>query len=403
MKHIFSGWAHRTQSTINPLYLERNNRIDAGAAVIDLISGNVNQQGIYFPEDLLQKALAAGIAQGRTYRPDPRGQLIARQAIAGHYRQAGLCIPPERIFLTTGTSLSYWYAFALLANRGDHMLVPCPTYPLFDTIADILGIQLRHYRLNAQDRWRIDLDHLASRIGPKTRGILLISPHNPTGNVASASEIEILSEIALRHGLPIISDEVFSPFIFRRKGLPRPASTEAPFVITLNGLSKMYALPGLKIGWMAFSGDPNWIKKGVEPLETLSDAFLPVQEAAQFALPMIMNEGKSFLASYRSKIKNRAEKAFELLSRSNRLRVQRPEGGFYITAEIRDRQADDEALALDLLKREGVLVHPGYLYDAEAPVFVISCVPPEAILESGISKLIRHMEKRDGEKSVPTA
>src|SRR5262249_33999660 len=160
----------------------------------------------------------------------------------------------------------------------DEILVPSPCYPLFDSIAKLSGIQLHPYHLRERSRWEIDFEHLESAITSRTRAIILISPHNPTGAVASEEEVQKLADLATRRNLALIADEVFSPFLFGLKGLPsnrgqppvrglpRPAAQKAPLVLTLNGISKMLALPGVKIGWMAVTGEPTLVAKTMRAL-----------------------------------------------------------------------------------------------------------------------------------------
>ena len=160
-----------------------------------------------------------------------------------------------------------------------------PSYPLFDYIARLCGVTLTNYELDESRDWAIDLEHLERQISSKTRAIVLISPHNPTGMVASMDQLHELAAIAARYEVPIISDEVFSEFLFDHETLPRPALTDAPLIFTLNGLSKMFALPGMKIGWIGVSGDEHLVDKSLSALELISDTFLPVNETAQFAVP----------------------------------------------------------------------------------------------------------------------
>ena len=265
--------------------------------MIDLVRGNVNEHGIVFPPDLLVIPFCTmlPIPPAFTGRIPSAGCRPARRSPAyynGH-------IPSNQIVITPGTSVSYWYCFKLLAEPGDEILTPQPSYPLFDYIAKLCGVQLRHYRLREDRGWAIDLNHLEDQITTRTRAIVLISPHNPTGMVAGDSDLRALAEIATRHNLPIISDEVFSEFLFGMDSLPRPASTTAPLVFTLNGFSKMFALPGMKIGWIGLSGDPELVAKSLSALELISDTFLPVNEIAQFAVPQIFEQGRGFLAGYR--------------------------------------------------------------------------------------------------------
>jgi len=392
---LFSRIARHLQGTTNALYHERDRLLSRGDRIIDFVSANVQTQGIAYPETIFRKALDDAAHRTKIYRPDPLGQLVARETVQAYYKTEGLNIPASHIVLTPGTSLSYWYAFKLLANEGDEILSPRPSYPLFDPIALLAGVHLRYYGLRESAQWEIDLDDLESKITSKTRAVILISPHNPTGAVASEREMEGVAGIASRHHLPLISDEVFSPFLSRSEKLPRAAATAAPLVLTLNGISKMWALPGMKLGWMVISGDPAWTKKAIATIETISDTFLPVNEISQFALAYLFNEGSNFLATYRSEIRERAETARQLLSRSERLSFIPPEGGFYITVKINAPEVDEEIFALELLRRHGVLVHPGYFYDLPPSHFVMSITSETTLLEEGIEKIIHTLENQD--------
>jgi len=276
--------------------------------------------------------------------------------------------------ITPGTSVSYWYCFKLLTENGDEILCPQPSYPLFDYIARLAGVYMRHYRLDEKRGWAIDLDHLENQITTGTRAIVLISPHNPTGMVASADELRELAEIATRHALPIISDEVFSEFLFGLDSFPRVSATDAPLVFTLNGFSKMFALPGMKIGWMAVSGDEALVKKSVAALELMSDTFLPVNEIAQFAAAEIFHRGAPFLTKYKDWVRRCRSAAVEAL---HDVSFTHPRGGFYVTVPI---PRDEEEAAARLLKNDGILVHPGYFYDIAPDHLVMTFIDePERV------------------------
>lgn len=355
MEMFFSDFAANLGGPKNPLYLLHDRLKTEGTKVVDLVRGNVNEHGIVYPAGILEEILKDAAGAARVYRPDSLGQRSAREAIAHYY--GGRNIVVDHILLTPGTSVSYWYCFKLLAEQGDEILCPQPSYPLFDYIARLAGLNLTHYRLDESRNWAIDLDHLENQITAGTRAIILISPHNPTGMVADQEQLEGLADIAARHALPIISDEVFSEFLFGIDTFPRIASTNAPLVFTLNGFSKMYALPGIKIGWMAISGNESLVKKSIAALDLISDTFLPVNEIAQFACSAIFARGGAFLDEYRNWIRRCRTAAVEALQG---LSFIPPQGGFYITLRV-DR--DEEQLASNLLERDGILVHPGYFYD----------------------------------------
>ncbi len=366
MEMIFSGLAESLGGSKNPLYLLHDRLKAEGAEIVNLVGGNVNEHGIVYPPEVLDQILKDAAAQSRIYMPDSLGQRPAREAIAEYYTP--LNISADQVLITPGTSVSYWYCFKLLAEPGDEILCPQPSYPLFDYIARICGVQIRHYRLVESRNWAIDLEHLEDQISARTRAIILISPHNPTGMVAGAQQLNELAEIAGRHALPIISDEVFNEFVYGLDGFPRIAATESPLVFTLNGFSKMFALPGIKIGWMIVSGSDALVRKALPALELVSDTFLPVNEIAQFAVPEVLRRGQDFLQQYVQWVRQCRTAALEAL---NGLSFVPPQGGFYVTIPIAH---DEDHAAAALLEQDHILVHPGYFYDVAPDHLVMTFI-----------------------------
>jgi len=374
-------------SSLNSLYKARNEALARGEQVIDLIAGNVNQHGIAFPPEILDSILLAAGEQARIYQPDPLGQAAAREAIAGYYRPASLRLSAQQILLTPGTSISYFYCFKLLAEDGGEILCPAPSYPLFETIAKLCGVTLTFYRLVESSRWQIDLDYLESQITTKTRAVVLISPHNPTGMVASREQLEGLAEIANRHHLPIIADEVFSEFLFGVDSLPRPALTHAPLIFTLNGFSKMFALPGWKLGWIAVSGDLEEVEKSMSTLELISDTFLPVNEVVQFSVPRVFQEGRDFQNKYKKWVRQCRETAVSIISSCGSLQLVPPAGGFYVTVRVIGREIDEDTLVISLLHKSKALVHPGYFYDVPATHLVMTFIQELQVLRTALERI----------------
>ena len=374
----FSSLAESLSATKNPLYRLHEELHHDGRTVIDLVRGNVNEHGIVYPPEKLNSILQDAEEAARIYRPDSFGQGSAREAISRYYEGR---ISATQIVMTPGTSVSYWYCFKLLAEPGDEILTPQPSYPLFDYIARLCGVQLRHYRLREDRQWSIDLNHLEDQISTKTRAIVLISPHNPTGMVAGVSDLRGLADIASRHHLPIISDEVFSEFLFGMESLPRPAATNAPLVFTLNGISKMFALPGMKIGWIGLSGDEALVAKSLSALELISDTFLPVNEIAQFAVKQIFEQGEEFLSTYKTWIAGCRSAAVEALSGCT---FVAPRGGFYITLHISN---EEEKAAAQLLSESQILTHPGYFYDIRPDHLVMTFIHEPAMIDGAFRKI----------------
>ena len=374
----FSSLADSLAAPKNPLYMAHDELRAADHAILDLVKGNVNEHGIVFPPDTLSAILKDASDLARVYHPDPLGQFRAREAISAWYDGR---IPAAQFVLTPGTSVSYWYCFKLLAGEGDEILTPQPSYPLFDYIARVCGVKLTPYELDESANWAIDMRFLERQIGSRTRAIVLISPHNPTGMVADADQLNELAFIAARYEVPIIADEVFSEFLFSHDTLPRPAFTDAPLVFTLNGFSKMFALPGMKIGWIGVSGDAHLVERSLGALELISDTFLPVNETAQFAVPHIFNKGLPFLNGYKNWIRECRSIAVDCLSRC---RFSAPEGGFYITLPL---SHDEEEAALRLLNEQHILAHPGYFYDIAPNHLVMTFVHEHKALQRAFTAI----------------
>lgn len=379
----FSSLASRFLKSKNRLYQTYDKLVSEGNPILDLISGNVNDHGIVFPKLLLNEILEEAREQATIYKPNPLGQLSARNAIAEHNSTN---ITPDCILLTPGTSISYWYCFTLLCESGDEILCPTPSYPLFDYIADISKVTIKNYKLIEHQQWMIDLEHLEDQITPKTRGIVTISPHNPTGVAIDSQQANALATIAKRYALPIITDEVFREFLFEGENVSLN-DRGIPLLITLNGLAKMFALPSLKIGWMAIEGQSDLVHKAIATLELISDAFLPVNEVAQFTVPLVFKKGQEFLKEYRQHIWNRRNTALTALEGFD---LVKPQGGFYLVLPY-NREIKEEDLAIELLQEEGLLTHPGYYYEIEGRHIVLSYVHNPSILIDSIQRMKSHL------------
>ena len=383
---MFSGIASKLHGESNALYRLRDELKAQGHTLRDFVSGNINDHGFLFPQDLLEDILVRASRSCRIYHPDSFGQRPAREAVSDYYGECCQGIDPDSILITPGTSLSYWYCFKLLADEGDEILCPCPSYPLFDYIALLSGVKLIPYRLAEDRNWAVDLDQLEACVSTKTRAMILISPHNPTGHVASPEEIAGLADIARRHGLAVISDEVFSEFLLDGESLPRPAKSAAPLVFTLNGFSKMFALPGIKFGWMAVSGDRDKVARALSSLELISDTFLPVNEIVQAAAPEIMLRGRDSRLEFARRVRSCWECAEGLLAPCAHFSYAKPQGGFYVT--LRLNGLDEERAAEMALRQHHLLVHPGYFYDMDSDHLVMSFVQRPEIMRESLPELI---------------
>lgn len=377
---MFSELARRFTGTQHGLYALRDRLQSEGKPIVDLVTANVSQYGISFPQDILRELIIESLEAARVYRPDPFGQESARQAIAMYYKGA-LEIPPQQILLTPGSSISYLYCFKILAESADEILCPTPSYPLLDYVAQLCELKMTSYRLLESQKWSIDLEHLESQINEKTRAIVLISPHNPSGKVSSVDELSAIASLALKHDLAIISDEVFAEFVFDSRCLPRIAAGQAPLVFTLNGFSKTFALPGFKISWIAVTGRDELVRQSLSALETISDTFLPVNELSQFAVPGIFARSKLFLKDYVERVARSRQLALEAF---NGLKFLAPEAGFYMVLPI---HCEEEAAALRLLEEEQILVHPGHFYEIEGNHLVFSFIQDPRQLKNCLPRI----------------
>ena len=393
----FSNLADRLAAKRNRLYTECEKAAASGTTILDLISTNLAEQGWVFPQERLQAILADAAPRARVYRPDPLGLRSAREAIADYYRAAGIPASADQVLITPGTSLSYFYCFKLLANPGDEILCPRPSYPLFESIAELAGLQLRYYRLQESREWAIDPDHLESQISTRTRALVLISPHNPTGMVADRQSLEELAAVACRHDLPVLADEVFSEFLYDLEALPRPAATPAPLVFTLNGFSKMVGLPGLKLGWILLSGRHSRVRRSLEVMELISDTFLPVNDLAQHMVSGILEHREAFASASRPWLQRCRHIAATLLSQCPGVGFTLPRGGFHLTLKVGGAEVDEEAFCIELLRESGVLVHPGYFYDMAPAHLVLTFALQHPLLDRSLKALcqgIRGWKKR---------
>jgi aspartate/methionine/tyrosine aminotransferase len=360
-----------------------------GKPVLKLFSGNPNDAGFHFPSDILKRSYDRYF-ETQDYHPHPKGLLEARRAISDFYAAQSVSIDPENILLTSGTSESFLHLFSLLTRPGDNILAPSPAYPLFDEIARLAGIELRHYRLEEKNGWKVDLENLRSQQDSRTKAVILVSPNNPTGAVISKEELLKIVEWTNQKEIPLVCDEVFSEFYFGAGNFPRTIGVAKPkLAFTLNGISKMFALPALKLSWIAVTGEKNKVEPVVDRLETVNDTFLSCHVPIQKALPSLFSEGKEFLEFYRKEVGHRRELAASLLKKIPEIGFVEPVGGFYLTAEVtKNFGFSEEEFVIRLMEEEGVFVHPGYFYDYEKGThLVISCLSDPERLKEGLLKL----------------
>jgi alanine-synthesizing transaminase len=322
-------------------------------------------------------------AESLVYRPEPFGLEPARRAVAE------LCgAEPEDVLLTASTSEAYAFLFKLLCDPGDQVLVPAPSYPLFEHLAELEAVEAVPYRLSYDGAWHVDLDSLRRAVSQRTRAVIVVSPNNPTGQYCSASERAALSAL----GLPIISDEVFAPFPLLMPSAPSAPDDGECLHFRLDGLSKRAGAPQLKLGWTLISG-PNRLRQAAKArLALIADTFLSVGTPIQRALPGILELCPAITAA----IGQRCRENLALLSRllhDAPVSMLRAEAGWSAVLRL-PNVASEEQLVLGLLESEQVLVQPGWFYDfASEPYAVVSLLSEPRLFREGAARLVSYLNR----------
>lgn len=341
--------------------------------LLDLTVSNPTKAGIVYPLDELSEIM--GRAARAAYDPQPLGLASAREAVARELR----CDAGD-IVITASTSEAYSYLFKVLCDPGDTVLTATPSYPLIEHLAALELIQVHSFPLELHQRWEIDIDRLRSAVTDRTRAILVVNPNNPTGSYVSAPEQSAIASL----GTPVISDEVFHPFAFGENG---PSFVRDDILtFTLGGLSKSAGLPHYKLGWIRVSGPGK--TEAINALEWIADNFLSVATPVQVALPEILAIAPQIRDAIRERTAANLRSLRTLLEAAPAMRLLPVEGGWSAVLRV-PRFESDEALALRLIERHGVVVHPGYFFDfaAEGHVVVSLLTPPNAF-EKGVARLL---------------
>lgn len=352
-----------------------------GRKMLDLAVSNPTLAGFEWESDLLGSALGGNAIE--IYKPSARGSLAARQAVADFYAKThGVAVDAEQqIHLTASSSESYGWLLKLLCDPGDNVVMPAPSYPLISFLCCMENTQTRDYALcynEKSERWEIDFESLERAVDARTKAVFCVNPNNPTGSTFSARERERLEAFARERRLPLVVDEVFLEYMTTPTESFATARSGAVFV--LGGLSKSAALPQIKVGWILTCGDENFRREAATRLDFIADTFLSVSTPSQCALPTLLREAPSMRERITARL-NANEKALrEWCAGTPDLTFLRREGGWYGIVRL-PRGIEEESLATDLLRRENVIVHPGYFYDLEsvpAPHLVFSLLAPEA-------------------------
>jgi aspartate/methionine/tyrosine aminotransferase len=298
-------------------------------------------------------------------------------------------VAPEDLLLTASSSESYALLFKLLADPGDEILIPAPSYPLLELLAGLECVRLVRYPLEhrAGAGWCIGRGALEAALSPRTRAVVVVHPNNPTGSYLRGEERAWLEGLCAGRGLPLIADEVFLDY-GRAAGEISFATTRDALAFALSGLSKLVGLPQLKLGWIALAGPPRARERARERLEFIADAYLSVGSPVQHAAPALLALRGAVQRQIRERVERNDAHLRERCAAARSLCPLERDGGWYAVIELPE-SIDEEAFCIRLLERHAVLVHPGYFFDFQRPgVLVASLLVEPEIFAEGVARLI---------------
>ena len=322
------------------------------------------------------------------YHPDPRGLLSARHAVCEYYAARGEHVAAEDLLLTTSTSEAYSFAFRLLCNPGDEFLVPTPSYPLFDFLADIQDVTLVRYPLFYDHGWHIDFHALERAITSRTRGVIVVHPNNPTGHFVKPGELEKLNVICSARDLAIVADEVFLDFGLADGKVAGFAANQESLTLTMSGLSKIAGLPQMKLAWLAVSGPELKKREALARLEVIADTYLSMNTPVQLAAPALLAQRHGFQQELMARVKKNLAELDSQLGKQQHCSRLEMEGGWYAVVRVPATRPDED-LAIELLEKHGAYVHPGHFYDFSGEGhMVVSLITPEQDFAEGMKRLL---------------
>lgn len=387
-------FSSRTQwnTTLNRLTQILRTKRSLGESIIDLTESNPTHCGFSYPADDIIAAVADPLIV--SYQPEPFGLPSARKAIAEYYSKNGDVVDPDHIALTASTSEAYTFLLRLLCNVGDNVIVPRPSYPLFEYLCQLNDVELRYYRLAYDGEWHIDFESLESNLTSRTRAIIVVHPNNPTGSYVKQDEFDRLCRYANGRDCAVIADEVFGSFSLapdtRRANIV--SSKKDALIFSLNGLSKLLGLPQLKVAWIIVGGGGRQAREALDRLAILADTYLSVNTPAQVALPRLLQ-----LLPTTGEICARLRANYDLVLHTlegSNVSVYRLEGGWYANLRFPGTRSDDE-WATNLLEQMNIVLYPGHFFSFEhGSSLILSLIPPTDLVFEGMRRIRRFAEDR---------
>ena len=362
----------------------------AGTPIIDLTISNPTQCGFHYDADHILKAFQNPNAL--TYEPEAKGLLCAREEVVRYYREDhGVVVDSDSVLLTTSTSEAYSYMFRLLSDPHDEILVPKPSYPLFDFLGELQDVTLVPYSLEYAHGWFVDFSSLVRAVTPRTRAVLLVHPNNPTGSYVRHEEQQRLNELCRERGLALVVDEVFLDYGLTDERRESFAINDDALTFTLSGLSKVAALPQMKVAWLITSGPEPAKKIALERLEIIADTYLSSNAPTQWAFGALLEQRRTMRPQLLDRVRQNRGFLRSSMSKGGGCELLDAEGGWYGVILVKSERPDEE-LAIEILRTTHTLVHPGHFYDFRRDGYlVVSLITPVSDFQQGIGCLTKFL------------
>jgi aspartate/methionine/tyrosine aminotransferase len=362
-----------------------------GRRLLDLTTTNPTTAGFDYAASLLT---ALGAEDGLTYEPQPFGSGPARRAVACDYARRGVEATADRVVLTASTSEAYSLLFKLLCEpSGSAVMVPVPSYPLFDHLTALDGVQAIPYRLDYNGRWTVAIDDLERAWTPSVRAVLAVSPNNPTGSVLTPDELDAMQQFCVAHETALIVDEVFADYpLTVTPETRRPMNDAQALRFRLGGLSKSAGLPQVKLGWMLVDGPEPMVAEALGRLEIVCDAYLSVSTPVQVAAAELIKSGAAVRQQLLERVRANYASLRSLAAKYASIDVLHADAGWSAVLRVPSIRSEEE-LVVELIERDGVLVHPGFFFDFPHEAFLImSLLPQPAAFCEGVQLVLERID-----------
>ena len=354
--------------------------------LLDLTASNPTECGFDYDRPAIMRALSD--ADALDYKPDPKGLETARQAVAAYYAARSNEVSIENILLTTSTSEAYSFVFRMLCNPGDELLIPTPSYPLFEFLADIQDVKLARYPLVYDYHWQIDFHALEQAITSRTRGAIVVHPNNPTGHFCKPEDLTRLNEVCSARQMALIADEVFLDFVLTGAQPLSFVTNTGALTFTMSGLSKISGLPQMKTAWLITTGPEHLRKQALARLEVIADTYLSMNAPMQLATPVFLEQRRGFQKQLMTRVRSNLSELDRQLAGQKSCSRLRMEGGWNTVLRVPATRSDEE-LAIELLATRDVYAHPGHFYDSPSNGYlIVSLITPEPEFAKGIERLL---------------